>query len=142
MSPGRIVRAVGVLVGAALIAVLGLPRAAAAQENPVSLDPDKGTLEGSPIDHLPPNIRLLDIRLPDGGTPMRADWSPDGERIVLLDAPIGDVWEHDLATGATRNLTGSFLPGGVLRAHHLTNGDLVLCAPAERSADDPEGDRF
>jgi hypothetical protein len=29
----------------------------------------------------------------------------------------------------------------VLRAHHLTNGDLVMCALSERS-DDPEGDRF
>jgi hypothetical protein len=61
---------------------------------------------------------------------------------VLLDAPIGDVWEYELTTGATRNLTETLLPGGVLRAHHLINGDIVLCAPAERSADDPEGDRF
>jgi hypothetical protein len=52
------------------------------------------------------------------------------------------VWEYELASGATRNLTGTFLPDGVLRAHHLTNGDLVLCAPTERSEEDPEGDRF
>ena len=108
----------------------------------ISLDPDKGTKAGSPVDHLPANISQLDIQLPDGGKPMRADRSPDGQRLLFLDAPIGDVWEHDLASGATRNLTGAFLPGTVLRAHHLTNGDVLLCAPPEHSAEDPEGDRF
>src|SRR5688500_6398867 len=115
---------------------------AQAQENPVSLDPNKGTLDGSPVDHLPANIRLLDIKLPDGGKPMRADWSPDGQRLVFLDAPIGDVWEHRLSTGANRNLTGTFLPAGVLRAHHLTTGELVVCALDARSADDPDSGRF
>lgn len=128
-----------VAVAAAL--VIGAP-AAHGQENPVSLDPEKGTKSGSPVDDLPPNIRLLDIRLPDGGKPMRPDWSPDGARLTFLDAPIGDVWEHDLATGETRNLSGTSLPAGVLRAHHLTNGDLLLCALTERSAADPDGDRF
>lgn len=128
--------------GATALSLAALSLPAKAQENPVSLDPDKGSLDGSPVDDLPAHIRLLDIRLPDGGTPMRADWSPDGQRLVFLDAPIGDVWEHDLTTGATRNLTATSLPAGVLRAHHLTNGDLVLCALTERSAADPEGDRF
>lgn len=113
-----------------------------AQENPVSLDPDKGTKEGSPVDDLPDHIRLLDIQLPDGGKPMRPDWSPDGERLILVDAPIGDVWEHDLATGTTRNLTRSLLPAGVIRAHHLSNGDLILCALTERSPGEPSSDRF
>lgn len=130
-----------VLAATTMSMLVGL-RSASGQENPVSLDPDKGTKSGSPVDDLPPNIRMLDIRLPDDGKPMRPDWSPDGQRLILLDAPIGDVWEHDLATGATRNLTEAHLPAGVLRAHHLSNGDLVLCALAERSADDPEADRF
>ncbi len=109
----------------------------------VSLDPQKDSRDGSPLDHLPDNIRLLDIDLPDGGAAQRADWSPDGQRLVVLDAPIGNVWEHDLATAATRNLTRDFsINGNVLRAHYLSNGDLVLCAVPERSADDPEGDRF
>lgn len=125
-----------------VLAAVLVPHPVAGQENPVSLDPDKGTRDGSPVDDLPPHIRLLDIDLPDGGQPMRPDWSPDGDRLAFLDAPIGDVWEHDLATGANRNLTEPFLPGGVLRAHHLSNGDLVVCAPPDRSAEDPEGDRF
>lgn len=130
----------GTLVVAAILALLAPPTAA--QENPLSLDPNKGTLDGSPVDNLPENIRLLDIRLPDDGQPMRADWSADGRRIAFLDAPMGDVWQYELATGATRNLTERYLPGGVLRAHHLVNGDMVLCAPTERNAQDPEGDRF
>lgn len=108
----------------------------------INFDPKKGTLDGSPVDHLPGNIRRLDIELPNGAA-QRADWSPDGNRLVFLDAPIGDLWQYDLATGATRNLTESFaLHKGVLRAHHLTNGDVVLCALTERSVEDPEGDRF
>jgi hypothetical protein len=143
MSTSRAIRTAGLIGCLAMAAVLGLPPVAVAQETPVvSLDPDKGTKEGSPVDHLPANIRLLDIRLPDGGKPMRADWSPDGTRLVFLDAPIGDAWEYDLTTGVTRNLTGAFLPGTVLRAHHLSNGDVVLCAPPEHNAADPEGDRF
>ena len=139
-SPRRAPFALAVAAVAAAVLV-GAP-AAQGQENPVSLDPEKGTKSGSPVDDLPANVRLLDIRLPDGGKPMRPDWSPDGSRLVLLDAPIGDVWEHDLVTGETRNLTGGSLPAGVLRAHHLSNGDLLTCALTERSADDPDGDRF
>ena len=137
----RIRRSLPLVAAVAVLAVSVLATPTGAQETPIGLDPKKGTRSGSPVDHLPPNIRLLDIRLPSG-TPMRADWSPDGQRLVFLDAPMGDVWEHDLKTGATRNLTEQFLPGGVLRAHHLTNGDIVLCAPTARSATDPEGDRF
>ena len=139
----RIFRAAGVLPSAALAVGLAVAQPGLAFEIPVvSLDLKKGTRDGSPVDHLPDNIRLLDIRLPNGGAPQRADWSPDGQRLVVLDAPIGNLWEYDLATGATRNVTGQFLPAGVLRAHHLGNGDVVLCALTERSADDPEGDRF
>ena len=131
------------LAAAVALAVLAVPHASVGFEIPVvSLDPNKGTREGSPIDHLPDNIRLLDIRLPDGGAPQRADWSPDGKRLLVLDAPIGDLWEYDLATGATTRLTEGLLHDGVIRAHHLTNGDVVVCALTQRSAEDPEGDRF
>ena len=137
------IRPVAFVLGALAVATLLAPLTpTAAQENPVSLDPDKGTRDGSPVDNLPENIRLLDIQLPNGGTPMRADWSPDGQRLVFLDAPMGNVWQYELTTGAVRNLTEAYLPGGVLRAHHLTNGDVVLCAPTQRSTEDPDGDRF
>ena len=105
-------------------------------------DFEKGSKHGSPLDALPEHITLLDIDLPDGRAPMRADWSPDGKRLIFLDDPIGNVWEFDLASGKARNLTGPHLPGGVLRAHHLSNGDLVLCAPVARDPVNPEGDRF
>jgi hypothetical protein len=107
-------------------------------------DLQKGTLHGSPLDDLPSHIRVLPIELPKDAAPMRADWSPDGRRLVFLDAPIGNVWQYDLSKGTQVRLTGrpGLLPGGVLRAQHLSNGDLVLCAPRRRSADDPEGDRF
>lgn len=133
-----LVGAVGIAIVTLFVSVTG----ARAQTPVVSLDPDKGSKSGSPLDDLPRHIRLLEIKLPGDGTPMRADWSPDGRRLVFLDAPIGDVWQYNLRTGVARNLTTRFLPGGVLRAHHLTNGDLVLCAPPTRNAEDPEADRF
>ena len=132
----RIRLSVSLVAASILATMLAMPLPIGAQENPLSLDPKKGTLEGSPVDNLPEYIRLLDIRLPDGGKPMRPDWSHDGERLVLLDAPIGDVWEYELTTGAIRNLTETFLSGGVLRAHHLTNPydeDLVYLMGGERS---------
>jgi hypothetical protein len=127
----------------AVVLALGLLplHPALGQVNPVNLDSDKGTREGSPLDDLPDHIRLLDIRLPEGGQPGRADWSPDGQRMVITDAPIGDAWEYDLRTGALRNLTGTFL-AGVMRPHYLSNGDLILCALTERSEGEPESDRF
>lgn len=107
-------------------------------------DFEKATRRGSPLDALPAHIEVLPVELPGGATPMRADWSPDGGRLVFLDGPIGNVWQYDVATGSHERLTGDpgFLPGGVLRAQHLANGDLVLCAPPDRRTGDPEGDRF
>lgn len=131
------------LVGIVAVALtVAAPRGAPAQDNPVTLDLERGTLSGSPVDNLPEHIELLDIELSNGGAPMRPEWSADGRRLLFVDAPIGNVWDFDLETGATRNLTGTHLPGGVLRAHQLSNGDVVLCAPSERSTSDPAGDRF
>jgi hypothetical protein len=138
-------RRLAVLIGSSLLAgavVQALP-VRAADTPVVSLDPEKGTRDGSPIDHLPENIRLLDIDLPDGAPPQRAAWSPDGKRLIVLDDTIGDVWEYQLAGGAVRNLTESFpISGNVLRAHYLSNGDVIMCALTERSVEDPDGDRF
>lgn len=130
---------------AAAILALSLPTIASAQSVPGDPryteigqhDPEKGTLSGSPTDegNLPSHIR----QLTDVG--MRADWSPDGTRIIYLDGNIGDVHEYDLATGTHRAITGPFTTAGFLRAHHLSNGDLLLCGPPD-STGDPEQDRF
>lgn len=97
-------------------------------ETPIAQhDFEKGTLEGAPTDDLPDHITQLPVTLPDGKTAQRADWSPDSERLIFLDAPMGDVWEYDLATQETDQLTNV---GRVLRAHHLTNGDILLCLSA------------
>ena len=94
-------------------------------ETPVAEhDFEKGTLDGAPTDDLPGHITQIPVQLPDGKNPQRADWSPDGERLIFLDAPMGDVWEYDLATQEAGQVTQV---GKVLRAHHLTNGDVLLC---------------
>lgn len=103
-------------------------------------DPDRGTLDGTPLDNLPPYIRVLtDVGL-------RPDWSPDGERLVFLDrAPLGDVFELDVETGATRKLTGGFPHIGFSRAYFLPTGDLLLCGPTSGplpSESRPEAGRF
>lgn len=122
---------------AAIAALVFLPVPALAQ---TSGDPERGTLDGSPLDDLPTHIRVLT----DFGS--RPDWSPDGERLVFIDgAPLGDVFEADVATGATRNLTGTFEHMGFTRAHYLPSGDLLLCGPTSgpRPSDDrPEAGRF
>jgi hypothetical protein len=101
-------------------------------------DAEVGTLDGSPLDRLPPGV----TQLTDFG--LRASWSPDGRSVLFLDGLAGDVWTYDLATGSSRNLTGHFEHAGFSRARHLANGDLVLCGPAERdvASSDPEEGRF
>jgi hypothetical protein len=63
-------------------------------------DSDVGFRSGSPLDDLPEWIRPL---LPSG---LRPDWSPDGRRLVYLDALVGDVHELDLASGESRGRGG------------------------------------
>jgi len=103
-----------------------------------SRDPEAGTLGGSPLDRLPPEI----TQLTDFG--LRADWSPDGRRILFLDALAGDVWAYELGTKSLQKLTAHFEHAGFSRVHHLSNGDLILCGPVERESesDDPEEGRF
>ena len=132
--------AIGAVLCALAVALSLLPSAPGAAFDPEdpSLDPDKNTLEGSPVDHLPSHIKQV---LPTG---MRPDWSPDGKALLYTDAPLGDVWRLDLRTGKKRNLTGRFDTFGFLRAHHLANGDLVLCGPDQKpsNAGEPEEGRF
>lgn len=125
-------------LGAILALALVLPALWAgpstADPTDVSLDPEKNTLDGSPADHLPSYVR----QVLDKG--MRPDWSPDGRKLVYLDAPLGDVWRLNLRTGKKRNLTKRLDAHGFLRAHHLPSGDLVLCGPdheVDRSEEEP-----
>jgi hypothetical protein len=105
---------------------------------PRSQDPEAGTLGGSPLDRLPPEV----TQLTDFG--LRADWSPDGQQILFLDALAGDVWAFELGTKSRRKLTAHFEHAGFSRVNHLSNGDLILCGPVERDSesDDPEEGRF
>jgi hypothetical protein len=104
-------------------------------------DPEVGTLEGSPLDDLPSHISLV---VPFG---QRPDWSPNGKTLAFLDrANDGNVWTVDIATGATRNLTGGFTNHqGFSRAHFRRNGDIILCGPTSGprpSPERPEDGRF
>jgi hypothetical protein len=99
-------------------------------------DPLKGTLPGSPLDELPSHI----TQITDSG--QRANWSPDGSKMLYLDDTIGDVVELELATGATRDLTAPFPNAGFLRAHYLPNGDLLLCGPLQRDPAIEDDGRF
>jgi len=104
------------------------------------VDPEKGTRDGSPLDDLPPHITLVT----DAG--MRPDWSPNGDALLYLDrSPLGDVWEIDVETRETRQLTGHFAHRGFTRAQYLENGDVLLCGPTSGplpTAARPEAGRF
>jgi hypothetical protein len=101
-------------------------------------DPEVGTLGGSPLDRLPPEV----TQLTDFG--LRPDWAPDGQRILFLDALAGDVWAYELGTKSLEKVTAHFEHAGFSRVHHLSNGDLIVCGPVERDieSDDPEEGRF
>jgi hypothetical protein len=77
----------------------------------------------SPADALPPHIRQLT------GFGERADWSPDGKRILFLSKTFGDALEIDLATRTVRNLTAHYPHHGYTRALYLANGDILLSGP-------------
>jgi hypothetical protein len=122
------------------LGALGLPGIRIG-ENPAATeilqqDAEKGTLPGSPLDELPSHITQIT------GSGQRANWSPDGNRLIYLDNTIGDVVELNLANGATRELTSPFPNAGFLRAHYLPNGDLLLCGPMERDPAIEDDGRF
>ena len=56
----------------------------------------------NPADHLPPYI----MQLTAFGE--RADWSPDGKKILFLSKTFGDAMEIDVATRTIRNLTAQY----------------------------------
>jgi hypothetical protein len=103
---------IGLTAGVSLLATLILSAVAAA--------PLAGE---NPADHLPPHI----VQLTAFGE--RADWSPDGKKILFLSKTFGDAMEIDLATKAIRNLTAHYPHHGYTRALYLTNGDILLSGP-------------
>ena len=85
----------------------------------------------SPVDHLPAHIK----RLTHFGE--RADWSPDGKKIVFLTKTYGDALELDVATGAITNLTSHYAHYGYTRALYLANGDILLSGPLSYDTKNP-----
>jgi acetyl esterase/lipase len=80
---------------------------------------------GNPADHLPPYVRQITW------FGERPDWSHDGQRILFVGKPFGDVFEYDLATGRIRPITLHFKHQGFTRALYLANGDILLSGPNE-----------
>ena len=126
------------------VAIVTFASTAPAQEQPapdgMPVDPEKGTLDGSPLDDLPEHITLL------SDTGLRPDWSPNGRQVVILeDAPLGDVAILDVKTGGKRTVTKHFEHRGFARAYFLHNGDLLLCGPTsgpQPAPERPEAGRF
>jgi hypothetical protein len=131
----RAIALTATVLTAALLA--GTPSSAFDPSDP-SLDPEKGTLEGSPVTSLPPYIKRV------SATGMRPDWAPDGRSLIYTDAPLGQVWRLDLRSGRRTSLTGRFTNHGYLRAYHLHSGDVLLCGPdaTPSNAGTPEAGRF
>lgn len=77
----------------------------------------------SPADHLPLHITQV------AWFGERADWSPDGKKILFLSKTFGDALELDLATKRVRNLTAHYPHHGYTRALYLMNGDILLAGP-------------
>jgi hypothetical protein len=79
----------------------------------------------SPADHLPPHIRQVTW------FGERADWSHDGQRLLLLSKTFGDALELDLTTMRIRNRTAHYPHHGYTRALYLANGDILLSGPEQ-----------
>jgi WD40-like Beta Propeller Repeat len=124
----------------AVTLVVSTAGAGFAQSEGAQVDPEKGTLDGSPLDELPAHITLL------SDTGLRPDWSPDGKRLVILEgAPLGQAAILDVATGRKRVVTDHFEHRGISRAYFLHNGDLLLCGPTsgpQPTPERPEAGRF
>ena len=78
---------------------------------------------GSPLDHLPPNVRQLTW------FGERADFSPDNKSVAFMGKSFGDAFVIDLAEGHIRCLTCSIPAAPFLRVMHIANGDYVLIGP-------------
>jgi hypothetical protein len=83
---------------------------------------------GSPLDRLPPNIRVLTH------FGERADFSPDNGSVAFMAKSFGDAFTIDLRTRIIRCLTCSVPGAAFLRVMHLVSGDYILIGP-ERFTD-------
>lgn len=87
--------------------------------------PQSGFINAHPADHLPPYIKLA------CGFGERPDWSHNGQFILFVDKPMGEVYELELATGIIKPKTRHFNHYGFTRAMYLANGDILLSGPTE-----------
>lgn len=85
--------------------------------------PSSPAKKGSPLDELPGHITVL----LDSG--LRPDWASDSQRLLFLDALVGNAFELTLASREVRPLTSHFAHQGFTRARYLSNGDILLCGP-------------
>jgi Tol biopolymer transport system component len=88
-------------------------------------------VEPDPASSLPPHIRRLTF------FGERADWSPDGRRILFLSKTHGDAYEIEVETGALHLLTGGYPHAGYTRALYLSNGHVLLSGAAKLDPADP-----
>jgi hypothetical protein len=89
----------------------------------------------SPADELPPWI----TRLTWFGE--RADWSPDGKRVLFLEKSFGQAFEAELATKIIRPVTLHYHHCGYTRALYLANGDILLSGPESLDPKNPQASR-
>src|SRR3982751_6802478 len=76
--------------------------------------------QGSPVEHLPKNIRLLTH------FGERADFSPDNKHIAFMAKSFGDAMVYDLKTRQIKCLTCNVPAATFLRVMHLPTGDYML----------------
>lgn len=98
---------------------------------PWCVSEEAGAKHGSPADSLPAHIQ----QLTHFGE--RADFSPDGKRIVFLEKTFGDAYELNLETKVLRPITSHFYHEGFVRVLYLSNGDYLLSGAKEFDAGDP-----
>ncbi len=84
------------------------------------------TLGTSRAEAEPFSIEDARMLSPFGG---RANFSPDGERIVFVGKTYGDAYEIEIASGKIRNLTGEFPHQGIVRIQFLPDGNYLVTAP-------------
>lgn len=72
----------------------------------------------------------------------RPEWSHDGKKILFIGHSFGAVYELEVATGKVLPLTHHYYNGGYLRAHYLSNGDILLAGPEKFDPSDWRNARF